>query len=98
MVGLVLSNVIYPLGAVALAVVVGVVLALRHRKPKSVEANISSFNRGLRALAPDTEPMAHRRGMASQPDRRTSPVPPTVESTNRPPVRPRRRRTEAETG
>ena len=51
----VLSNLAYLIGAVVLAVLGGVVVWWRHRTPKSVQANISSFNRGLRALAPEGE-------------------------------------------
>ncbi len=49
----VVSNLMYLVGAVILAVVLSLMVVLRHRKPKSVEANMASFNRGLRALAPD---------------------------------------------
>ncbi|HEX4864847.1 MAG TPA: hypothetical protein VFV02_12285 [Acidimicrobiales bacterium] len=52
----VLSNLAYLLGAVVLAVIGGTFVWLRHRQPKSVDANVSAFNRGLRALAPDGEP------------------------------------------
>ena len=37
-----------------------VIVAVRHRKPKSVEANMESFNRGLRALSPVSRPTASR--------------------------------------
>jgi hypothetical protein len=49
----VLANLAYLLGAVVLAVIGGTVVWLRHRQPKSVDANVRSFNRGLRALAPE---------------------------------------------
>jgi hypothetical protein len=52
-VGVVVSNLLYLLGAVVVAVIGALVVVLRHRKPKSVEANVASFHRGLRALAPD---------------------------------------------
>lgn len=52
-VGMVVSNILYPAGAMAVAVIVAVVIWARRRKPKSVEANVASFHRGLRALAPD---------------------------------------------
>ena len=65
MVGLVVSNLLYPVIAVGVAVVLCVVVVLRHRRPKSVEANMRAFNRGLRALAPEPEetakPPVHRR-------------------------------------
>ena len=57
----VLSNLAYLAGAVVIAVVISTVLVLRQRKPRSVEANVESFHRGLRALAP-TPPPADRRG------------------------------------
>ncbi|MGH9115220.1 MAG: hypothetical protein ACRDWW_05260 [Acidimicrobiales bacterium] len=49
----VLSNVAYLIGVVVLAVIGGVVVWLRHRRPTSVDANVETFHRGLRALAPD---------------------------------------------
>lgn len=52
----VLANLAYLFGAVVLAVIGGTFVWLRHRQPKSVDANVASFNRGLRALAPDSEP------------------------------------------
>lgn len=53
------SNLMYLGGAVVLMIVLTLVVVLRQRKPKSVEANMESFNRGLRALAPT--PQAPRR-------------------------------------
>jgi hypothetical protein len=58
----VLGNLIYIVGAVVLMIVISLVVVLRQRKPKSVEANMESFNRGLRALAPS--PTSPRRGPA----------------------------------
>lgn len=52
----VLANLAYLLGAVVVAVISGTFVWLRHRQPKSVDANVSAFNRGLRALAPDSLP------------------------------------------
>jgi hypothetical protein len=49
----VLSNLAYLVGAVLLAIIGGLIVWLRHRQPKSVDANVESFHRGLRALAPD---------------------------------------------
>jgi hypothetical protein len=105
-VAVVLSNVIYPLAAIAVAALVGAVIALRHRRPKSVESNMESFNRGLRALAPDSQQTARRRGRtrtasAYRPaptpaSGQRSPLPPPVAR----PVRTSRSgpRTEADTG
>lgn len=52
----VLANLAYLIGAVVLAVIVGLLVWLRHRQPKSVDANMASFRRGLSALAPDAPP------------------------------------------
>ncbi len=49
----VLSNVIYLIGAVAVAGVGILVLWWRHRVPTSVDAKMASFQKGLSALAPD---------------------------------------------
>jgi hypothetical protein len=51
--GTVLANLAYLIGAVVVAVIAGVLIWLRHRQPKSVDANMASFRRGLSALAPD---------------------------------------------
>ncbi len=51
--GVVLGNLAYLIGAVVVAVIGGLIVWLRHRQPKSVDANVESFSRGLRALAPD---------------------------------------------
>lgn len=49
-----MSNLVYLLVAVGLSAVGCFVLWYRHRKPRSLEASIDEFDRGLRALAPDT--------------------------------------------
>lgn len=49
----VLANLAYLIGAVLLAVIIGLLIWLRHRQPKSVDANMASFRRGLSALAPE---------------------------------------------
>ncbi len=49
----VLSNLAYLIGAVVVAVIGGLLVWLRHRQPKSVDANMASFRKGLSALAPD---------------------------------------------
>ncbi len=51
----------YLAGAVAVAVVLVAQITLRHRRPKSLEANVESFNRGLRALSPDAPGKRRRR-------------------------------------
>jgi hypothetical protein len=63
--GTALSNLAYLIGAVVLAVIGGLGVWLRHRQPKSVDANMASFRRGLSALAPDTRP-----GQPGQPENR----------------------------
>jgi len=52
----VLANLAYLIGAVVLAVVIGLLVWFRHRQPKSVDANMASFRRGLSALAPESDP------------------------------------------
>jgi hypothetical protein len=52
----VISNLAYLIGAIVVAAVVGVGLWLHHRQPKSVDASMASFRRGLSALAPDQPP------------------------------------------
>lgn len=61
----VLSNLAYLIGAVVLAIIGGLIVWLRHRQPKSVDANVESFSRGLRALAPDASLAGSRRGTAN---------------------------------
>jgi hypothetical protein len=55
----VLSNLAYLIGFVVLAVVISLIIWMRHRRPRSVDANMANFRRGLEALAP--EPGAPRR-------------------------------------
>ncbi|HEY2303176.1 MAG TPA: hypothetical protein VGH66_14855 [Acidimicrobiales bacterium] len=50
---LVLTNLLYVVGAVVVASLVSGLYVLRHRKPKSLESGIESFSRELRALAPE---------------------------------------------
>jgi hypothetical protein len=75
---IVLSNLMYLVGAVAAIVVLSLAVVLRHRRPKSVEANVKTFNRGLAALAPDdTERRARVRTVSvTGPVRPASPVAP----------------------
>jgi uncharacterized alpha-E superfamily protein len=48
-----MANLLYLVGAVVVSALVCVVLWMRHRQPRSVEYQIDSFQRELRALAPD---------------------------------------------
>lgn len=66
---LVLTNLLYLAGAVVVATVVIVLYMLRHRKPRSMEAGIESFNRELRALSPEYRPTGgtDTRTLLSQP-------------------------------
>jgi hypothetical protein len=50
----VLSNLAYLLGAVVLAIIGGFAVWLHHRQPKSIDANVDAFQRGLQAIAPDS--------------------------------------------
>ena len=72
-VGLVLSNLLYPVVALAAAVILGFIVAARYRKPKSIDANIKTFHRGLQALAPEDQDPA-----------KANPVPIQVRSVNDP--------------
>ena len=49
----VISNLAYLVGAVVLAIVIISVVAIRHRRPRSTEEDMSDFHRGLAALDPD---------------------------------------------
>jgi hypothetical protein len=55
------ANLIYLVGAVVVSAVLCVVLWLRNRKPQSIEWGIDSFQRELRALAPDKRPADRER-------------------------------------
>jgi hypothetical protein len=48
-----MANLLYLIVAVTVSAVVCLLLWLRNRKPHSTEAGIDSFQKGLRALAPD---------------------------------------------
>jgi hypothetical protein len=81
------QNLIYVAGALVLIVILSVFVTLRHRRPKSVESNMASFNKGLQALAPDAEPA--RRRLRPSPVRPTPPTPaPRRTVTIRPSVSP----------
>jgi hypothetical protein len=88
--GVVLGNLAYLIGAVVLAFIGGLIVWLRHRQPKSVDANVESFSRGLRALAPDASTSGSRRPPAgtgpSVPRIQPRPVLPTRYETHEPPV------------
>lgn len=62
---IILQNVLYLAGAVALIIVLSVAVTLRHRRPTSVESHMDSFNKGLKALAPEGPPS--KRKSRSQP-------------------------------
>ncbi len=68
-----LSNLLYVAAAIVAAIVISALIALRHRRPKSLESGIESFSRELRALAPEADG-AEARGRPPQP-RMTSVAP-----------------------
>ncbi len=73
-----LTNLAYLIGAVVLASSSGLLVWLHHRKPKSFDANVESFNRGLRALAPEARPAEPRhsaRARIATPPRSETAVP-----------------------
>ncbi|MCU4185106.1 hypothetical protein K6U06_12095 [Acidiferrimicrobium sp. IK] len=79
--GVVLSNLMYLIGAVLLMVVLIMIIVLRQRKPKSVEANMESFHRGLRALAPSaTSPKRQSVATPTRPAARRSQVQTVVDA------------------
>lgn len=55
-----MSNLIYLIIAIVLSLVGSLILWFRTRQPKSMEAGIKEFSKGLRALAPD-DPKGERR-------------------------------------
>jgi len=56
------ANLLYLVGAVVAIVVILSALYLRNRKPKTMEYGIDSFQRELRALAPDPGDRERRSG------------------------------------
>jgi len=61
------TNLVYLGIAVVLSLLGSLILWLRHRKPRSMEAHIQRFARELEALAPDPE--WNRRGHRRRPQR-----------------------------
>ncbi len=57
-----MKNLLYLLIAVVLSVVGTLILWLRSRQPRSMEAGMKQFARGLRALAPDRRNGGRDRG------------------------------------
>ena len=57
-----MANLLYLVGAVLAIVVILSALYLRNRKPKTMEYGIESFQRELRALAPDVGDRERRPG------------------------------------
>jgi hypothetical protein len=51
----VMSNLVYLIGAVVLAIIGGLLVVRYHRKPTSIESNVATFSKGLRALAPESD-------------------------------------------
>ena len=72
----VLANLAYLIGAVVVAVIIGLLVWLRHRQPKSVDANMASFRRGLSALAPDSDTPGQPLRQTDRPRIRPVTVPP----------------------
>lgn len=66
-----LSNLLYVAAAVVVATLISALIALRHRRPKSLESGIESFNRELQALAPEQEGVE---GQVTRPPPRTTGV------------------------
>jgi hypothetical protein len=66
-----LSNLLYVVAAIGAAILISALIALRHRRPKSLESGIESFSRELRALAPEPDGAEAR---ASRPEPRVTNV------------------------
>ena len=58
---MIVANLLYLLGAIASIAVILSALYLRNRKPKTMEYGIDSFQRELRALAPEASEREGRR-------------------------------------
>jgi hypothetical protein len=53
MAGMVLTNLLYVVGAIVAATLVSLLVLLRHRRPRSLESSIEMFSRELKALQPE---------------------------------------------
>ena len=65
-----MSNLLYLVIAVGLSLIGSLILWLRNRQPKSLEAGIQQFSKGLRALAPEHD-QAHEHDHRDEQERRT---------------------------
>jgi hypothetical protein len=83
--GTTVSNVVFPLAALGLMVVGTLLLVLRNREPKGLDHGIRSFQREMKALAPE----ARRRGehRASSLEVAASPPAPRPSTSTASPVR-----------
>ncbi|MHB1488130.1 MAG: hypothetical protein ACYCS7_06895 [Acidimicrobiales bacterium] len=50
-----MTNLLYLVVPLLISVVVGLVVVMKGRRPRSVEAGIEEFSRGLKALQPEDE-------------------------------------------
>jgi hypothetical protein len=80
----VLTNLLYVVGAIVVATLISALIVLRHRRPKSLEAGIESFNRELRALAPEQASGPDRNAVEGEPPGLRVPVRPMAPSRMRP--------------
>jgi hypothetical protein len=59
-------NLLYVGLAIAVSLVASLVVVLRNRRPRSLEAGVAEFSRELRALAPDAGPTRSQRRRGDQ--------------------------------
>lgn len=77
---MVISNLLYLVGAIVAATLVSGIVLLRHRRPRSLESSIEMFSRELKALKPEhqgtpiTPPEGLRRVAGTGPEVRGSGV------------------------
>ena len=64
----VISNLAYLIGAIVLAIIGGFAVWLYHRQPKSIDANVDAFQRGLQAIAPDSSRQGPVRATPAAPE------------------------------